>query len=269
MFKTGCCLFLIWLLAIIGVSVDVLLHEHGTSIFAVSDLTADVDYGWNSMSLTYGLEDGSVSNETKVVTYNDAYNDCKASTLYNTTDYCHDLNHLQKIGQVYIVFNILAIISLSVAIALCIIAGFGKIFCKCPMNLKWTISIFIMMSTLFFIIAYSTFWGYSSNLEDVVNTLAFLYFPWAYLTMNWGPAYAAGSIFCLIFCTIFTLMALLILFKIEDAKYDSINNGGYYVYIDNQPPQYGNNTTQQQQQPNYNAATNTTVIVTGEYHNGI
>jgi len=196
MWRGSCCLFVTLLMVIIGVCVDVLMVETGQTgdIFQIT-----VDYGWRKMRWSANVE---IVNATRSMVYSVAYDEyCNTTT--SSDSFCTALKDLRDGGRVYLTFNIIGMALLGGALALSILAGFGKCLCNCKCHLRWIVAILCMLAVVSFLTAFGVFISdFSNNVNTVFNKL----FP--YLILTWQGAYIGGSVGCLITASCFGLIAL-------------------------------------------------------------
>lgn len=225
MWLSACCLFVTLLLAIIGVSIDILMVEQGTTFWNTIEVT--LDYGWQEMRFTV---DTAHYNTTSSIVYSDAYDEyCTNAT--NTMSFCSDLKSVRDAGRAYIAFNIIGIFLLTISLAMAIFVSLGKCLCDCRCRLGWIIAILCTTSVLCFLISFSVFTAdFSQNLNALFEQLT------PYKVVNW-QTYIGASIGCLIAAVGLGLMTLTCILWI-DRDFIKNRREQQYERFDNSAPGY-------------------------------
>jgi len=249
MWKSACCLFFTLVLAIIGVSLDVLMVQKGTTLLGTIEIT--LDYGWQSMEWTIDVAD---YNYTESISYDDAYNEYCNSTAITASTMCTDLQNTRDAGRVYIAFNIIGIFLLTISLAIAVLGSLGKCLCSCRCHIAWITSILCTLSLVCFLIAFGVFLSdFSENTDKLITEMT-------HRLIDWQSAYIGSSIGCLIGAVCLGLISLTCILFVDrhhwrnrqQEEYEKlygqhqsgfpVNYGGppppiYPIY--GQPPPYG------------------------------
>jgi len=225
MWISSCCLFVVLVLAIIGVSLDILMTQQGTTYHGVQ---ITVDYGWSEM---YWSVDATNYNYSTSISYSSAYEEfCNGTS--SSDSLCTDLRNIKNAGRVYIAFNIIGIFLVTVALSIAILATLGKCLCSCQCHIKWVTSILCTLSVVCFLIAFGVFLSdFSQDTNQLISLIT------SYKFITWDPAYVGASIGCLISASSLGLIALICILWIDsrnqrNQQYEDLSGGGY-------PPVYG------------------------------
>jgi len=184
MWRTLCCLSIALMLAIIGVSIDVLMADSGSAYY--DTVSISLYYGWNDMSWIILVGDGYYTQNP--VEYSHAYSRYCNETIIDNRGFCVDLKNVKDAGQVYIIFNIIGIIILSVALVVTGLGLMGKFMCSYYCRLKWIVSILCAMAVVCLSLAFGSFLaGFSKDTNQLIEAMT------PYSAVDWnGPRIGAS-----------------------------------------------------------------------------
>jgi len=213
MWKSACCLCVALILAVIGVSIDVLMADFGTAY--QDTVTVNLFYGWNDMSWTIWVEDYSTHGST---TYSHAYNRYCNETVIDSRAFCVDMRNVEIAGKVYIVFNIIGIIVLTAALVITTLGLMGKFICSCQCRIKWVVSILCAVAVVCLSLAFGIFLGgFSQDTNQLISRMT------PYSLISWDLAYIGPSIALLITSSCVGFMTLTCILWI-DRDWDKASN---------------------------------------------
>jgi len=222
MWKPGCCVSVILIVAIVGVCINVLIVQTGDTPNEYPELlhaTATVHYEYNEIWINVVSDLYKHGNKTKTISYDEAYDDQCEDTGDTGTSYCKSLKNLKISGIAYMVLCVAGCAFCFAAIVLCILDWFGKLTVdrRFP-AIRYMVAALIALAVLAFLIAWAVFWGvYTDNLDNVIDGLIDTYYP-LLKAFEWDDAYIGPSIDLLIACNALGLGALVVAVMLERPK---------------------------------------------------
>ena len=220
MWKSGCCLLIAIVLAVIGLIWDILLEQKGKGdLYGL--IHVEVSYGFKK--LEYTIEADHVDNITRSVEYSTAYNTyCTNSTHHefvsssSIPDFCHDLFKLENAGLYYMGSNVAGTFLMLISCFFAIIITLSRWFdCECDSSneclccsscgshtdkngcdgcrrgLRWFMTGLCLLGIGCYAFAFGIFLiDYNDDLNDLLNILL-------KEKINWDEAKIGSSIACL------------------------------------------------------------------------
>lgn len=213
MWKSAFCLFVALVLAIIGLSVDILMADIGTA--AADNVWVNLFYGWNGMSWSISVDDYSTSNSA---TYQHSYSRYCNFTVYEPEEFCNDLKNVRDAGKVYIILNIIGIFIITVAAVISVFALFGRYLCSCSCRTKYVVAVLCAGGVVCFSIAFGFFLAqFSQETNKLIEKMT------PYKLVDWNLAYIGPSIGLLIASTAVGFVTVICILWI-DRDWDTNSN---------------------------------------------
>jgi len=217
MWKSSYCIFLSLILAIIGLSVDLLMWQQN-----VNNERVDIQAVWGYDGVEVSALIGDLEDYSHVINYNNAYNNYCQDVNSQPDSYCDDLNKIAKAGQAYMSFGLFGVLLLAISFILSVLLSFGKnCCCCCQCRLRLVIGVLVLMASICLIISFATFVNcFSNNVDNLLNK--FIIDAKILQLVSWEEAKIGSSISLIISAMCFSFLSLSMILFI-DRKYDNNN----------------------------------------------
>jgi len=217
MWKSSCCIFFALILAIIGLSIDLLMWQQNTN---TERFEIQAIWGYDTVQITAIVDVRDYHNDDYEINYFDLYNrECQDPN--SQPGYCNTLNKIAKAGQVYISFGLFGVLLLSLSFILSVCVSFGK-NCCCKCRVRIFVGFLVLVSSICFLISFVTFINsFSNNVDDLLNRIMVD----AKLVdkISWEEGEIGSSIALVISAMCFSFLSLSVILFI-DRKSDNMNN---------------------------------------------
>jgi hypothetical protein len=209
--------------SIVAVGLDFLLTAHGKSYRVGDEIDATIGFGHKEIRTTvvYQWDDTAIANRTTIVSYSQAYQDiCVDEDIRNRnvdSTYCDDLQALEKTGQTYYGFAVVAVVSIAIAVLMASIITIARCACKKPMVVcSFFVSGFATVSVVASSVAMFISWnGFSENAAAVLDVVYAYYYPVAELDTQWDDLKSGPSLICLYVAIAFAFIGMLCIMALE------------------------------------------------------
>jgi len=236
MWKSGFCIFIVIILAIIAVNVDKLMWQTNGEEYGYVDI--EVIWGYQDAQLTITFEDSREQSYGRIFSYNDLYNNYCISSQDSS---CNDINNISNAGSTYMTCGCFGVVLSSWAFGLCLLMLFTKKCCRCKCRLRWIIAILVCASAICFGISFGTFEkSFSSNVNNILDRIITEKYP-SLSKIDWINIQLGGSIILMIICMVLSIISLIMVLYVDRNYGEENNNVSNYpanviVKIDGPPP---------------------------------
>jgi len=220
MWKSSCCIFFTILLALIGLSMDLLMSQKN---MRDDHVEIKADWGFDEVNIRLSLIDlDKIYNYP--ITYDNAYNlYCVNNNIdYEQPNYCNDLNKINNGGAMYAFFGIFGILFLTFALIFSIIVTAGKSCCGCKCRLRLVVAGLVFISFICLLVSFAVFINsFSDNVDNLLSTIVQQHI--SLQLIQWEKIKIGHSIALIISAMSFSFLSLIMILFV-DRDSDNILN---------------------------------------------
>jgi len=228
MWKSGFCIFIVIILALIAVIVDKLMWQTNGSEYGYVDI--EVIWGYQDAQFTITFEDSREQSYGRIFSYNDLYNDYCISSQES---FCNDINNISKAGTTYMTCACFGIILSCWAFGLCLLMLFRAKCCNCKCRLRWVIAILVCASAICFGISFGAFEkSFNSSVNNLLDRIVDEHSDLS--KIDWINIQLGASTILLIICMVLSIISIIMVLYV-DRNFDEQNKNNASSQIGNYP----------------------------------